>query len=391
MLNCSGDMSYKILYINGTSNIGGAEASLLSLLKGINKDYFCPIAAVPQNGPLAEKLKCIGIEVEIIRITEFSRRKVLQFLVNTFRLAFFIRKKNIGLVHSNSIYAAEQSFLAAKLAGVPCICHVRDLVPILGAGKIRSVAFKSVERLIAISEAVKKDLVEKLRIPENKITRIYNGVDTDEFSPDISDSKFCNEFRLGSKKLVGLVGRFSPEKGQEFFLKAAAEVMKEYKEVSFILVGDAKLGSDKFKEEILDLSRRLDLKDNVIFIGFRDDLPNVLVALDMLVVPSRAEPFGRVIIEAFACGVPVIATDSGATPEIISKDSGMLIEPNNIGQLKQAIIELLKNPLRLKQMGQEGRKIVLEKFNIYKHVLAVSELYREILRRDRNMPNNEGK
>jgi glycosyltransferase involved in cell wall biosynthesis len=384
-------MSYKILYVNGTSNIGGAEVSLLSLLKGINKDYFCPIAAVPQNGLLAEKLKCIGIEAEVIRITEFSRRKFLQFLVNTFRLAFFIRKKNIKLVHSNSIYAAEQSFLAAKLAGVPCVCHVRDLAPILGAGKIRSFAFRNIERLIAISDAVKGDLVNKLGIPDKKVTRIYNGVDTDEFSPDISDSKFRNEFRLGSKKLVGLIGRFSPEKGQEFFLKAAAEIVKENNEVIFVFVGDAKLGSEKFKEEMIDLSRRLNLKDNTLFVGFRDDLPNILPVLDMLVVPSRAEPFGRVIIEAFACGVPVIAANSGATPEIISNDSGILIEPNNIGQLKQSVIELLKNPLRAKQMGQEGRKIVLEKFNIYKHVLAVSELYREIICRPGNMFDNEGK
>ncbi|MDD4182339.1 MAG: glycosyltransferase family 4 protein [Candidatus Omnitrophica bacterium] len=384
-------MSYKILYVNGTSNIGGAEVSLLSLLKEINKDYFCPIVVVPTNGLLTEKLKRFGIEAEVIRITEFSRRKFLQFLVNVFRLAFFIRKKNIKLVQSNSIYVAEQSFLAAKLAGVPCICHVRDLAPVLGAGMLRSMAFKNAQRIIAISEAVKKDLVEKLRIPENKIIRIYNGVDTKEFSPDISTNNFRDEFMLGSKKLVGMIGRFSPEKGQEFFLKAAAEIIKENNEVIFIFVGDAKLGSEKFKEGIIDLSSRLNLKDNTLFVGFRDDLPNILPVLDMLVVPSRAEPFGRVIIEAFACGVPVIAANSGATPEIISKDSGILIEPNNIGQLKQSVIELLKNPLRAKQMGQEGRKIVLEKFNISKHVLAVSELYREIICRRRNVSSNEGK
>jgi len=384
-------MSYKILYVNGTSNIGGAEVSLLSLLKEINKDYFCPIVVVPTNGLLTEKLKRFGIEAEVIRITEFSRRKFLQFLVNVFRLAFFIRKKNIKLVQSNSIYVAEQSFLAAKLAGVPCICHVRDLAPVLGAGMLRSMAFKNAQRIIAISEAVKKDLVEKLRIPENKIIRIYNGVDTKEFSPDISTNNFRDEFMLGSKKLVGMIGRFSPEKGQEFFLKAAAEIIKENNEVIFIFVGDAKLGSEKFKEGMIDLSSRLNLKDNTLFVGFRDDLPNILPVLDMLVVPSRAEPFGRVIIEAFACGVPVIAANSGATPEIISKDSGILIEPNNIGQLKQSVIELLKNPLRAKQMGQEGRKIVLEKFNISKHVLAVSELYREIICRRRNVSSNEGK
>jgi len=373
---------YKILYVNGSSNIGGAEVSLFNLVKRLDKKQFTPIVALPSAGLLFDKLKTLEINIETLLLREFSRKKIFAFLFSTLKLANLIKKEKIDLVHANSIYIAEQSYFAAKLAGVPCICHVRDLAPVLGAGMLRSAAFKNAKKIIAISEAVKKDLIEKLYVPENKITRIYNGVDTEEFSPDICPDKFRGELNLGSKKLIGMVGRFSPEKGQEIFLRAAAEVLKVYGDVKFVIVGDAKLGSEKFKTEMAALSKKLNLNDKVIFTGFRDDLPQILRSLDILVVPSRAEPFGRVIIEAFACSIPVIATDSGAAAEIISKESGILIKPDNVSELKQAIIELLKNPEQSKLMGRKGRDLVLERFSIIKHVSQIEELYREILHKD---------
>jgi glycosyltransferase involved in cell wall biosynthesis len=369
----------KILYVSSTAELGGGEVSLLSLLKGLDGNFVLPLAVVPSNGPLLDKLKKQAIDVRLIPLMEFSRKNCLLFLLATLRLAFLIRKEKIDLVHANSIYISEQSLFAARMSKVPCICHVRDLAPILGAGKIRSIAFKKMNKFIAISEAVKKDLTGKLNIPENKVIRIYNGVDLKDFSPNISADKVRNEFNLSSKKVVGMIGRFSPEKGQETFLMAAAEVLKVDKDVNFIIAGGAKLGSEAFMNEMVSLAKKLGLQDNIIFTGFRDDLASVLAALDVLVVPSQAEPFGRVIIEAFACGIPVIAANSGAAAEVISKESGILVEANNIGGFKEAIIELLNNPQQSKLMGEEGRKVVFEKFSIHKHVLAVEKLYREII------------
>lgn len=368
----------KVLYICGTAHIGGAEVSLLNLIKRINREYFLPQVVLPQRGLLFDKIAQQGVEVNVTPLMEFSRKKWLPFLFSTLKLAFLIRKEKIDLVHANSIYIAEQSFFAAKLAGIPCLCHVRDLAPVLGAGKLRSFAFRKMQRLIAISEAVKKDLVEKLHIPEDKITRIYNGVDTDQFSPDICGDKFRDEFKLGAEKLVGMIARFSPEKGQETFLKAAAEVLKTYKEVGFVIAGDAKLGSQNYKEEMIVLSNKLGLQGKVVFTGFRDDLPQVLAALDILVVPSRAEPFGRVIIEAFACGTPVIASNSGATNELISDKCGILFALDSIGELTRSIICLLEDEVLAERLATTARKIVKERFDIQQHVLELERLYRDI-------------
>lgn len=375
----AGEELIKILYVNGTSCIGGAEISLLGLLKGLDKKRFLPMVALPSTGLLSKRIDALGIKTKAIPLGQFSRKKWLFFIASVLRLAALIRKEKISLVHANSIYISEQSYFAARLCGVPCICHIRDLVPILGAGKLRSIAFRGVNKLIAISEAVKKDLIEKLYISEQRIIRIYNGVDAEEFNPNISGDSFRKEFGLRHEKLVGLVARLSPEKGQEVFLRAAAQVLKDYKDVKFIIIGDAKLGSEKFKQDIHALTVQLELQDNVIFTGFRDDLPQAIAALDVVVIPSEAEPFGRVAIEALASARPVIASNSGALPEIISKKSGIMFNQNNAEEIKKAIIELLRNTQQSRDRGLEGRRIVLCKFSIDRHIAAVERLYHEVL------------
>ncbi len=372
---------FKILYVSGTACIGGGEVSLISLLKGLNKRLFHPIVILPSAGPLESELKKLGIETRYCPVIEFSKRRIVFFVIDLLKLAALIDRESIDLVHANSIYTSELSWFAASSRGVPCICHVRDLAPVLGAGKIRSFTFRKMSRVIAISEAVKSDLIQKLKIPEKKIIRIYNGVDTEEFNPGISGEDFRREFNLNFSKLVGMAGRFSPEKGQEFFLRTAAEIIKEYKDVHFIVIGGADLGSRTFKQAMMRLSDDLGLQNRIIFTGFRDDFPRVMAALDIAVVPSAAEPFGRVIIEAMAAGVPVVATNSGAAPEIISKEAGMLVEPNNVEELKKAIIKLLSDVRQSKHMGEEGRKLILEKFDVRRHVSAMEELYHEILSR----------
>lgn len=374
-----GEPPFKILYINGTAHIGGAEVSLLALLKKIDKKRFMPLVCLPSKGFLFDKLRALGIDVRILALGEFSRQHGVSFLFSVLKLAALFRKEKIDLVHANSIYISEQSLFAARLAGVPCICHVRDLAPVLGAGKIRSIAFRKMNKFIAISEAVKKDLTRELHIPESKIIRIYNGVDIGEFSPRLSGESFRSEFGLKREKLVGMIARFSPEKRQETFLKAAAEVSKAHKDVSFVIVGDAKLGSENYREEMITLSNKLGLQNKTVFTGFRDDLPQVLSALDMLVVPSLAEPFGRVIIEAFACGVPVIAANSGAAGELLTDKYGILFAPDNVKELAGQIERLLRNNLEAQSLAKTAREVVEKNFNIENHVYAIEKLYRETI------------
>lgn len=370
---------YRILYVSRTAQIGGGEVSLLNLVKRLDKELFLPIVVVSTEGPLVERLKAIGVRTKLTPLMEFSRHKWLSFFIAAIRLAFLIRKEKIDLVHANSIYVAEQSYLAGKLAGILCVCHIRDLVPILGAGKVRSMAFRKMDRLIAISDAVKRDLVEKLNIPEDKITRIYNGVDTREFNPGISGDRFRQEFNLGSRKLIGIIGRLSPEKGHEIFLKAGRNIVKNRDEVMFVIVGNSEIGPKDYKTKLEAMAQELGIKNRVIFTGFRDDIPRVMAALDIVVVPSLAEPFGRVIVEAMAMEKPVIAANSGAVPELISDGSGLLIESDSIKGLESAIVYLLENNRECKRLGERGRKVAIERFDTSFNISEIERLYNKLL------------
>ena len=234
------------------------------------------------------------------------------------------------------------------------------------------------DKIIAISEAVKRDLVEKIGVSEKKVTKIYNGVDTEEFNPSVSGESFRKELNLGPVKLVGMVGRFTPEKGQDLFLRAAAKVIDEYRDVCFAVIGDAKLGSEQFKQAMINLSVELGLENKVIFTGFRDDLPRVMAALDIVVVSSVAEPFGRVIVEALAMEKGVVVSDSGAIPEIVSNDCGILVNPEDNEGFKEAILGLLTDTQRCKGLGESGRRIVEEKFGIKRHVSEMEGLYKKL-------------
>jgi len=368
--------NFRILYVNGTAHIGGAEVSLFNLIKNLNKDSFAPVVAVPSEGQFVDKVRALNVDVNITGLMEFSRYKGPSFLKATFRLASLIKKEKVDLVHANSIYIAEQSLVAAKMAGVPCICHVRDLAPVLGAGRVRGLAFRKTEKIIAISEAVKRDLTEKLKVPGEKIVRIYNGVDTQEFHPGISGDAFRQEFNLGSKRLVGMVGRLSPEKGHEAFLKAGAPILRDRDEARLVIVGSSDLAPPDYRARLDTLIGQLGIREKVVFTGFREDLPRVMAALDVVVVPSMREPFGRVIVEALAMEKGVIASNSGAVPEILSHDCGVLVRSEDNVALKEAITGLLTNTARCKRLGRIGRGIVQEKFDIKKNVSEIEGLYR---------------
>jgi glycosyltransferase involved in cell wall biosynthesis len=372
-------MSYRILYIAYTAAIGGGEVSLLHLVKRLDRRLFFPVVAVPSQGPLVDKLRAMGIRVKITSLMEFSRYRVLSFLIATVALARLIKEEKIDLVHVNSIKNGEQGLFAARLAGTPCIWHVRNFVTFTGASKVRIIACKRLKKMIAISEAVKSDLIAKLGITAEKVVRIYNGVDVREYHPRISGEGFRNELNASSLKLIGMVGRISPEKGHEVFLHAGKEVLKRYPSVRLIIVGESRIGTIGYDGTLLNLVNDLGIQNKVIFTGFRNDIPEVMAALDLVVVPSVAEPFGRVIIEAMAMQKPVIATNSGGAPEILSEGGGMLVEPGNVEQLRQAISKVLEDEQLASIMGKEGRKIVIERFGIDKNVSQIEKLYRTLL------------
>ncbi len=291
------------------------------------------------------------------------------------KLADIIRREDIEVIHAHSRVPAWVAFMASRRSGAAFITTAHGYYSrhifsyMMGAGKFT----------IVPSSVIGKHMMEKFGVPFENIRLIPSSIDLEKYEfrqpPDKSRTDF----------IIGVVGRLAPIKGQLFFLKAMAKVARSMPFVKAWIVGGVSPGKDNYLEELQVWARRLGLSHCVQFLGNRRDIPQVLSKLDLLVMPSvTQEAFGRVIVEAQACGVPVIASKVGGVVEIIDDDSsGLLVSAKDYDELAAAILKVLKNSNLACRFAQEGRKKVEEKFSLEKTAGKVLDVYRQALEEPR--------
>jgi len=359
----------KILYISNTPHIfGGAGRSLLSLIKYLPKDRFILHFASIYDGAFAKMIKELG--VPFVHLSGLRLKNPFPFFISMLKLYLYLRKEKIDIVHVNRISEVIYAFYPAKLAGVPIIAHHRDMK----FNRLDLFFTSKVDYNICISKWIKDHFVS-----HNCIV-VHNGIELNTNIP-ITKNKFKRDLGLSNSDiLIGIVGRISPIKGQECFLRAAEEVSNVNGKCHFLLLGGT--GSDSDKKYLLKLKEMTSsfwMKDKVHFIDMVNDAREAIEALDISVVPSHREPFGRVIIESMAMKKPVIATSVGGPLDIVTKETGILVPPKDSHSLAKAMIELIKDKDKRIRMGLAGRKRVEEHFTIQHTVKKIMEFYSEIL------------
>ncbi len=286
------------------------------------------------------------------------------------------------LVHAHTAKAGVLGRLAARLAGIRRVVysfHGHDFYGYFGYWGSRAVVWAErigaffCDKIHALTELEKKDLISFKICPEEKIEVIYSGVDLDFLRPS---QELLDKIRkeASSEKLyrVGMVGRLEPVKGAQYFIDAAFFVLKEKENVKFIVVGDGslKLGLEK---KVFDSG----YAEKIIFTGWREDVNTILVSLDLLALPSLNEAVGRSALEAQALGVPVIGSWVGGIPEIIKDGvTGLLVAPRDPAALAKAILLLLNDDEKRKQMGQAARGWVDERFSDRAMVAGFEKMYK---------------
>lgn len=384
----------RILYLNHVSAISGAERSLLSLLGGLDKARYEPVCIVPGPGPLTDRLREVSPQVRYAPFVRFKRtRNPLWLLayanllpVTVKPLVRYLLRNEVHLIHSNSTIAHLHGALAARQMSLPCVWHVRDLVPLGWWARIYA---KWTNKIIAISEAVREHL-QRCGIPAQKIEVIHNGVDLSVFSPlaDARGSRFASPLRksLGFTEehfVFGMVAQLVPWKGHAFFLRAAASVAQGIPNARFLIVGDDLFGDHPdYVQGLVGLTESLGLDDKVRFLGFREDIVDVLASLDALVLPSLHEPFGRALIEAMAMEKPVIATNVGGPLEIVDHaTNGLLVPAQDVGALAEAMRRLAQDRPWSQSLGKAGRAKVEREFDIRQTVQRTQNIYEQIISR----------
>ncbi|MFC1570491.1 glycosyltransferase family 4 protein [Candidatus Omnitrophota bacterium] len=370
--------SYNTLYLANSGEIfGGGQVSLIELIKELDQEKFHPIAVCPSEGSLVNELKKMGVDTRIIKMETLRRLNIFSWVRTVRRLTRLIKSEKIDLIHSNGSRATIYGGIAAKLTKVPLVWHVRIAD---SDGLLDNLLARLVAKIVVISKAVGRRF-DWLKNKEEKVGVIYNGIDLDRFNPAINGDKIRAELHLSSGGLlVGTVGRMDWYKAQQYFLQAAKEVTETITDAHFIVVGDG-----EHRKRLEDLTRQLDLDRNVTFLGNREDVPQILASLDLFVLSSVSEGFGRSAAEAMACGKAVVATKVGGLQEVVDDGiSGFLVPPKDPAALSKAIIALLKDKEKSQRMGMAGRKRAEELFDIKKNVKETEELYERII--PRKMP-----
>ncbi len=379
----------RVLYVSQVAAIGGAEVALLDLVRLVSRERVCPAVAVPGEGRLADELRRLGAAVHEIPPCRLKRTwNPIRLAIDAARvarsanaLARIAERESIQLIHANGSSAGIAAAWATRRLGVPLIWHCRDMVRL--PPPLRWAARRAT-RVVAISAAVARQLREE-GIGE-RLRLIPNGVDTTAFAPMAGDDplrlRVRAEWGLGPERIVvGMVANLVPWKRHDLFIEAVAQAAARDGRLSFVLVGEDLLGEHAgYRERLRQAAAARGIAERLTFAGGRRDMRATHAALDIVAHPADAEPFGRALAEAMACGRPVVAVNRAGPAEIVEHGvSGLLVPPGDADALAMAILSLAGDKAAAESLGRGARARIAERFEGARVARAVEALYAEVL------------
>lgn len=378
----------KVLYITSLfGKMGGAERNIYDIVCNIDKNRFTPYVFCLKGGELVEEIKSKGINAKIIDLEKIFSIQGLKKGIDLFR---FIRKEGIQVVVTYHHDADIWGGITAKLARVPIVISSRRDIGYQLQKKhvwMYRILNRFYTKIISVSDAVKREIVNREWADPDKIVTIYNGVKHQNYQCNTNkDDAAAIKESLGiepSKIIIGALGAFRPIKGQIYLVKAIAEVVKKHSNIKVLMVGYKETG---YYKEVQQLINELGLKEYFICTGDRYDIPRLLSIMDIFVLPSISEGLSNALLEAMSAGKPVIATHSGGNPEVvIHNETGLLVPPCGSTALSSAIQMLLEDEKLRNSIGSKGQNRVEKEFSLKKMVERNEELYEFlILRQNRS-------
>jgi len=386
----------KIAYYNHTSDISGAEISLLLTMSRIQQAE--PVLFAPP-GELLERAETTGIKtVPIASHRARMSTNPLRLLKDGWgmlragwRLARAVREERVDAIHANSLRAGMMASLFVWLHRRPVIWHVRDIPPSGWIGRgIQMLAVPTATAIIGISQPVLDGF--PMGALQRRLHLAHNGVEIDDLS-ELERARHRQQLRKewntpSESKVLVIIGQVAPWKRQEDAIAAAEQLIWEGEDVYLWIVGAPKFRQENidYYRDLRDRVREAGLQDRIRFTGFREDVSAICCAADLLLLCSDNEPFGRVITEAMAQGLPVVATRAGGVPEIIRHgEDGLLYETADIDALVECTRQLLSSQTIRRMMGRSAAGRVRRLFTIERTAARVEQIYSETLRAARSV------
>lgn len=378
----------KVIHIITRLILGGAQENTYLTTKLLDKNkYEVILISGPtfgEEGSIEDKVK--EEKIRLIIIQELTREiSLLQDLIAFLKLYGIIKKEKPDIVHTHTSKAGILGRFAAKISGVPIIIHTPHghvFQSYYGFFKTKLFLFLErfasviTDKIITLTDVEKEEHLQFKVGKREKFITIFSGVELDKFlNVNVNKNKKREELGLNKDdKVLCCVARLVPVKGHKYLIEAMPKILKEIPNVKLLIIGDGEL-----RQDLENLAKNIGIADKIIFLGLRFDVPELLSILDLFVLPSLNEGMGKVLIEAMACSLPVVASEVGGIKEIvINNETGMLVPPKDSEKMAKNIVYLLNDDELAKKMGIKGKQRALE-FSSNVMVEKINKLYKEML------------
>jgi glycosyltransferase involved in cell wall biosynthesis len=359
-----------VIHLVEELTIGGLEKILTVIVLNLDKNkYNVSVWCLREGGFFVDKLIKAGIDVKILRIST-SRNPL-----SIYKLYRLLKNHKFEIIHTHAYSAGTIGRMSAFLAGIPVIIsHNHSVYDYYNKyyHLVEWLLSLITDSVICISEVVNRFANETQRINAKKLITIHNGIDDVCAVTEKRSSDLKKELGIPiNHSVIGTITHLEEHKGLKYLLEAASLLLQQRNDVNFLIIGDGSL-----KEELKKLCIDLNLEKKIIFVGELSEILEILSSIDIFVLPSLREGLGLAILEAMACGKPVIATNAGGIPEIVKDGvSGILVPPKNSEALYMAMNELLNDREKREKMGRIGEKVYYEDFRTKTMVEKIEDLY----------------
>ncbi len=381
----------KIVFVHWTLNVGGTERQFVEMVQRLNRHIFDPrVLVIRSYGKLRAELEVHHISVLCLNFSASEGRFHYRSYLQLYRLLremvrYFLHEKP-HIVQSYLSWANICATIAGKIARVPIILTGRRAIldekflkfPVFPDQWLQNLSNCWATAVVANSYNVRQRCLHRERfLPAEKIRVLYNGVDLDAYRPAGMMGSLKGLLRIPEHShIVGMVATIRPRKGHHILLKAAARIVREIPDTVFLLVGR----DSGLQTELEDFANDLGIGKAIFFTGERDDVPEILSIIDILVSSSLYEGLSNALLEGMAAGKPIVATEIAGNAEIVMHgQTGFIVPPGNPDALAEAIMRLLQDKALQKQMGKAGRQRAEKLFGMERMIREAESFYLELL------------
>lgn len=372
----------KILVASEYGSVNGGENSFLALVDGLRNNGWKFLAAVPQGSPFANRLQESQVEVVDFCMHNADGVKKSQTEIRE-EFSALATRTGCDLIHCNSLSTSRICGPVCQSLGIPSLGYLRD---ILKLSKKAMADINQIDRLIAVSQATRQWHCEH-GLDSSRTSVVHNGVDSNIFFPTASEpfrNKTSKSTRIAVPPSLLFVGQIGIRKGVDLLVDAFLQIATEIPTAKLSIVGQRysqKHEAVEYERKLIQQVASSPFSDRVSWLGIRDDIPDLMRQSTILIHPARQEPLGRVLLEAAASGLPIIATDVGGTAEILSSPElkNLLVPPESPAEIAKKVISLSSSAQELNSISRQLRAVAIANFSIESCVRNIDRHYRMLL------------